>query len=81
MRILAIQAVAFYDDFGRPAEHMISPEGLMDLLDLSEMLGGWIKMGKGTSIDNDSIYLGIREYFHHRAKKGPYHRTGCGSHY
>ena len=60
MRILAIPVVAFYEDFGFPIDHEIAREGMRAFVSLAPLLGLGIKMGKKTSIDNDSIYLASR---------------------
>ena len=59
MRILAIPVVAAYDDLGFHIDHEVDMEGLGAFINLAAILGVWIKLGKKTSIDNDSIYLGL----------------------
>ena len=60
MRIVAIPVVAFYDDFGFPIDHEIAIAGLDAFKEVPLLLGVILKLGKKTSIDNVSIYLGLK---------------------
>ena len=60
MRMRAIPAVRFYGDFGFPIDRDVVLEWLWDFKSMGELVGDGRKLGKQTSGDNDTLYLGMR---------------------